>query len=164
MKIKLIINKKLNVEIKGGTITPHKTDADTMEQKPQGEATLEGAEYEIFDESGNVVGSIFTDLEGKAIKELPLGKYTVKEKTPSVGYLLDENVYEFTINENNLNPYVESYEKVIDAYTELKKVIWPTRQEAVQTTFIVFVAVSVVSLFLYLCDIVFLQIVRVFTL
>ena len=50
------------------------------------------------------------------------------------------------------------------AYTELKKVIWPTRQEAVQTTVFVFVAVSVVSLFLYLCDIVFLQIVRVFTL
>ncbi len=50
------------------------------------------------------------------------------------------------------------------AYTELKKVIWPTRQEAVQTTFIVFVAVTVVSLFLYLCDIVFLQIVRLFTL
>ncbi len=50
------------------------------------------------------------------------------------------------------------------SYTELKKVIWPTRQEAVQTTFIVFVAVTVVSLFLYLCDIIFLQIVRLFTL
>ena len=50
------------------------------------------------------------------------------------------------------------------SYTELKKVIWPTRQEAVQTTFIVFIAVTVVSLFLYLCDIVFLQIVRLFTL
>lgn len=51
-----------------------------------------------------------------------------------------------------------------ESYTELLKVIWPTRQEAVQTTFIVFVAVSVVSLFLYLCDVVFLQIVRGITL
>ncbi|MGN0903264.1 MAG: preprotein translocase subunit SecE [Succinivibrio sp.] len=50
------------------------------------------------------------------------------------------------------------------AYTELRKVVWPTRQEAVQTTFIVFVAVCIVSLFLYFCDIVFLQIVRLFTL
>lgn len=50
------------------------------------------------------------------------------------------------------------------SYTELRKVVWPTRQEAVQTTFIVFVAVCIVSLFLYLCDIVFLQIVRLFTL
>ena len=51
-----------------------------------------------------------------------------------------------------------------ESYTELLKVVWPTRQEAVQTTFIVFVAVSVVSLFLYLCDVVFLQIVRAITL
>lgn len=51
-----------------------------------------------------------------------------------------------------------------ESYVELRKVIWPTRQEAVQTTFIVFIAVSVVSLFLYLCDLVFLQIVRVITL
>lgn len=50
------------------------------------------------------------------------------------------------------------------AYVELLKVVWPTRQEAVQTTFIVFIAVCVVSLFLYLCDIVFLQIVRSITL
>ena len=50
------------------------------------------------------------------------------------------------------------------SYTELRKVVWPTRQEALQTTFIVFVAVSVVSLFLYLCDIVFLQLVRAITL
>ena len=42
---------KLNLEIKGGTITTHKTDADTMEQKPQGEATLGGAVYDIYRES-----------------------------------------------------------------------------------------------------------------
>ena len=51
-----------------------------------------------------------------------------------------------------------------ESIAELKKVVWPTRQEAVQTTFIVFVAVCIVSLFLYLCDIVFLQVVRLFTL
>ncbi len=50
-----------------------------------------------------------------------------------------------------------------EAYVELRKVVWPTRQEALQTTFIVFIAVCVVSLFLYLCDIVFLQLVRYIT-
>lgn len=50
------------------------------------------------------------------------------------------------------------------SYTELLKVVWPTRQEAVQTTFVVFVAVSLVSLLLYLCDIAFLQLVRFITL
>ena len=51
-----------------------------------------------------------------------------------------------------------------DSYTELRKVVWPTRNEAMQTTVIVFIAVCVVSLFLYLCDPVCLQIVRVITL
>ena len=50
-----------------------------------------------------------------------------------------------------------------DSYTELRKVIWPTRTEATQTTFIVFAAVCLVSIFLYLCDLVFLQIVRIIT-
>lgn len=51
-----------------------------------------------------------------------------------------------------------------DSYIELRKVVWPTRNEGLQTTFIVFIAVSVVSLFLYLCDLIFLQIVRIITL
>ncbi len=51
-----------------------------------------------------------------------------------------------------------------EAYIELRKVVWPTRQEAMQTTLIVFVAVCVVSLFLYLCDVVFLGLVRYITL
>lgn len=51
-----------------------------------------------------------------------------------------------------------------ESYIELRKVIWPTRQEALQTTVIVFIAVCVVSLFLYLADLVFLQIVRIITL
>ncbi len=49
------------------------------------------------------------------------------------------------------------------AYIELRKVVWPTRPEAVQTTFIVFVAVCLVSLFLYLCDLLVLQVVRAIT-
>ena len=51
-----------------------------------------------------------------------------------------------------------------EAYVELRKVVWPTSQEAVQTTIIVFVGVCVVSLFLYLCDLVFLQVVKAITL
>lgn len=51
-----------------------------------------------------------------------------------------------------------------EAYVELRKVVWPTRQEATQTTLIIFVAVCIVSLFLYLCDLVFLEMVKVITL
>ena len=112
----------LNLNVKGGTFTLQKIDKDTKQIGiTSGEATLEGAEYGIYDKSGNLVNSIFTDTEGRATIELPLGKYTVKELNASTGYLLDENIYEFEINENNLFPYVESYEKVIDAYGLIMK-------------------------------------------
>ena len=39
-----------------------------------------------------------------------------------------------------------------DAQVELRKVVWPTRQETVQTTLIVIVMVTVTALFLWLVD------------
>ena len=40
----------------------------------------------------------------------------------------------------------------VDARTEVRKVVWPTRQETVQTTLIVFAMVFVMSLVLWLFD------------
>ena len=116
---------KLNVEIKGGTITPHKTDADTMEQKPQGEATLEGAVYEIYRESDNLmVGTVTTDKEGNATSDyLPsLGRFYLKEKKPSTGYELDSTKYYFEITTDNLFPEIDVYERVISLTFDITKV------------------------------------------
>lgn len=41
---------------------------------------------------------------------------------------------------------------VQNSRTELRKVVWPTRQEAVQTTLIVLVVVLLVGIFLWLLD------------
>ena len=73
---------------------------------PQGDATLEGAEFTVYNRSENsvVVGkteyvkdkavlTIRTDAKGIAAsdaKALPYGTYTVKETKPSTGYLLNE--------------------------------------------------------------------------
>ena len=38
---------------------------------------------------------------------------------------------------------------------EMRKVVWPTRQETLQTTFIVFVVVAVITLLLWLFDTIF---------
>ena len=40
-----------------------------------------------------------------------------------------------------------------DARTETRKVVWPTRQETVRTTLLVFVVVTLVAVFLWLLDI-----------
>lgn len=52
---------------------------------------------------------------------------------------------------------------VSHAQKEVKQVIWPTRQETVQMTLIVFVAVIVMSIFLWLVDMFFLWAVQLLT-
>jgi len=39
-----------------------------------------------------------------------------------------------------------------DAWREVRKVVWPTRKEAVQTTLIVFGFVLAMAIFLWVCD------------
>lgn len=39
-----------------------------------------------------------------------------------------------------------------DAYSEVKKVVWPTKQETVQTTLIVIIMVAVTGIMLWLLD------------
>ncbi|NVK24380.1 MAG: preprotein translocase subunit SecE [Gammaproteobacteria bacterium] len=39
-----------------------------------------------------------------------------------------------------------------ESRTEVRKVVWPTRQEATQTTFIIFVATAIIAVLLYFID------------
>lgn len=55
------------------------------------------------------------------------------------------------------------WEFMKDARTEVRKVIWPTRQETVQTTMIVMLMVLIVGVFLWLLDMFFLWGVRLLT-
>ena len=84
-----------------------KRDAETGD--PQGDAQLSGAVYGLYaaeavmtsDRSGTViyekdalVATMTTDEGGSAMVEgLPLGKYYVREITPSIGYTLDNTSY-----------------------------------------------------------------------
>ncbi|ALP52364.1 preprotein translocase subunit SecE [Candidatus Tenderia electrophaga] len=52
---------------------------------------------------------------------------------------------------------------VTGAQTEIKKVVWPTRKEALQTTGIVVVMVLIVALFLWGLDSILLWLVRLLT-
>ena len=50
-----------------------------------------------------------------------------------------------------------------EARMEVRKVVWPTRQETLQTTFMVIVAVIIIGIFLWLIDMVFAQAIRMVT-
>ncbi|MCX4325336.1 MAG: SpaA isopeptide-forming pilin-related protein, partial [Lachnospiraceae bacterium] len=96
-----------------------KTDRETGE--PQGDATLAGAVYGIYDgdtlidtyttdsegkfttkyyEDGNVVATGVTDKNGLATFTLRYGKYTYQEYDAPEGYLIDEREFPFEIKED----------------------------------------------------------------
>lgn len=97
-------NKRVNA-----TIDLVKEDSET-ENSAQGDAVFEGAIYGLYaredinhpdGRSGVLykkdeqVATLTTDKEGKAsVSNLYLGKYYLKEITPPVGYLLDEEEYD----------------------------------------------------------------------
>lgn len=60
---------------------------------------LQGVVYEIHDENGKLVESIATNGAGVAESgKLPLGGYTVQEKSTKSGFVLDKTVHEVTLS------------------------------------------------------------------
>jgi preprotein translocase subunit SecE len=51
----------------------------------------------------------------------------------------------------------------VDARQEVRKVVWPTRQETIQTTLIVIVMVLILGIMLWLFDLVLMSILRFLT-
>lgn len=116
------VTSKVKIKLNGGTLELTKLDKETESDIPQSEATLKGAIYTLYDEDNNIVDTITTGKKDK-IENLPLGKYTIKETTPSQGYLLDKNIYTFEITKDNLNVNLNVYEEVIKRKVELFKVL-----------------------------------------
>ena len=76
------------------TIT--KVDADTDKASPQGDATLNGAEYTLY-KSGKAVATYTVQNSSFTTDLFPCtkddGVYTLKETKAPTGYKLDETVY-----------------------------------------------------------------------
>ncbi len=86
------------------------TKADSEKGLPQGDATLKGAVYGLY-QNGELVDTYETDTNGEfTTKEYTCGSgWTISEITPSMGYLLDETVHKvgaepgnFTIEHNTI--------------------------------------------------------------
>ena len=68
------------------------------------EKGLKGVVYEVKDSVRNIVATITTDKNGIAETEaLPLGSYTVQEKSAPDGYVIDDTVHEVTLTFKDQN-------------------------------------------------------------
>ena len=95
-----------------GNIELTKVDKDYPDNK------LTGAEFEVYTDtngdgkldSGDKLLGTMTELDGGVyqMKELRYGKYLVREKTAPTGFVLDENVYSVSIEENGKTYIVEN--------------------------------------------------------
>lgn len=87
-----VTNAKVDNVLKKFRVQVSKIDAET--RSPQGDASLAGAVYGIYN-NGVLVDKYTTDANGQfTTKEYICGdKWTVKEISPSPGYLLDDSVY-----------------------------------------------------------------------
>ena len=95
-----------------GNIELTKVDKDYPDNK------LTGAEFEVYSDTngdgkldnGDKLLGTMTELDGGVyqMKELRYGKYLVREKTAPTGFVLDENVYSVSIEENGKTYIVEN--------------------------------------------------------
>ena len=86
-------------EKKKGQIRVIKVDLDNNE------VVIPNVEFEVYDESGNIVDKLVTDSNGEAIsKKLPIDeKYTVKETKTNEIYVLNEETQTVTLEYNQIS-------------------------------------------------------------
>ena len=113
-----VTNKDFHNTLKKWNVTVTKRDSETG--KPQGDASLAGAVYGVY-QGGELIDRYTTDTDGKFTTKYYLcgDDWTLREITPSEGYLLDPTEYHigaeaknYTV-EYNAAPAIGSPEDII---------------------------------------------------
>ena len=122
---------RVQVKLELGSVRLVKEDFETA-GTPQGEATLEGAEYQLVDDvTQEVVGTLTTDAQGNSnvISDLPTDRtYTIVEIKAPNGYKLNEEKAHVDFSLLQAVDNVKSYtgtmkDHVITGSFEIRKII-----------------------------------------
>lgn len=105
------IISKVKIKSVGGNIELSKKDSETG-LKPQGDGNLTNAKYGIYNSKNELFDTIITGEKNKT-KDIPYGKYIIKEIEASKGYELDTNTYEVIIDKNNQQIKLDVFENII---------------------------------------------------
>lgn len=94
-----------------GQVTLTKEDSETG-VKAQGDAVLDGAEFDILNAAGAIVDHVVIKGGKATSKKLPLGNYTAKETKAGVGYNLQTKTFPFSLTYKDQNTALVLTDKV----------------------------------------------------
>ena len=117
------VRAKIRVNSYSSPVEIVKKDVETNTSVAQGQATLRGAKYGVYEQAtGKLVTTITTDENGYAISDSVLGykEYYIQEIEPSEGYLLDNTKYNFDMRGKE-QERIEVVEKVVKNYVSILK-------------------------------------------
>jgi uncharacterized surface anchored protein len=95
------INIELINYLKKGTFELLKIDSDTKEP-------LSNISFNIYDDNDEIIYTGVTNEEGIISVNLPYGKYTYKEIDTDSNYILDDDLYAFTIDKDLVTSVIEN--------------------------------------------------------
>ena len=115
------VDTDVNINVVGGKIKVIKHDSKNDSVVAQGEATLVGAKYGIYDSDNNLVETLTIGSDSTATSRfLRPAAYSIKEISASRGYKLDNNVYQVSISSSNTYDVIVK-EDVIENYISILK-------------------------------------------
>lgn len=115
------VTSSININVDTTKIKIIKVDQETQKTTPQGDSSLIGATFEIYSMSNTKLKEVTLEEETLNIDNLNYGRYYILEKTPGIGYKLNNNKYEFEINKSNKNILIKIDNKVIKKEIEINK-------------------------------------------
>lgn len=115
------IKSTFNIKVIKTEININKIDSDTQSIIPSGDASLDGAIYTLYDSNMNEIKDLTIINNISDVKDLDLGTYYIKEKTPGTGYNLDNETYKIVLDENNTKVELTLENKVIKKNITIKK-------------------------------------------
>lgn len=107
--------------VKGSELRGQVIDKETKDVVPQGDASLEGAIYKLYNENKELLGTYETESDGSfLVDNLGYGTYYIKQIQASDGYLINDEEVMFVFSEDNTKIILE--QEVISNVIEIQKV------------------------------------------
>lgn len=124
------VTDQTNLTLETSKVTITKIDDET--EKP-----LAGATFEVKDSTGKVIATWTSTTSSHVIKNLPNGTYTLQETEAPSGYVLNDQIVEFTISDTNRNISIRFRNKELERTATIIKIDAITKDPVAGATLVV---------------------------